>query len=225
MPLQLITTSDGSHSLLNTELNETYHSVHGAVRESLHVFIQNGLQFLIDKQNPTKIKLLEVGFGTGLNAFLTLHHIFKSTLEIHYVSLEAFPISKEMADQLNYPNDIDFAEAKELFALIHSSTWNQPIRITSNFILEKRETTLQEINLGVKEFDLIYFDAFAPNKQPEMWELPMLNKVAQAMKPDGIFVTYCAKGQLKRDLKFTGLSVEALSGPPGKREMIRAIKS
>jgi tRNA U34 5-methylaminomethyl-2-thiouridine-forming methyltransferase MnmC len=224
MPLQLIITADGSHSLLNTELNETYHSVHGAVRESLHVFIQSGLQFLIDKQNPTKIKLLEVGFGTGLNALLTLHHIFKSTLEIHYVSIEAFPIDLNIANQFNYPLDIDFEEAKELFATIHSCAWNKPVTILPNFILEKRQTTLQEINLSSEEFDLVYFDAFAPNKQPEMWELPIIIKIANAMKSQAVFVTYCAKGQLKRDLKSVGLTVETLPGPLGKREMLRAVK-
>ncbi len=224
MPLQLITTGDGSHSLLNTDLNETYHSTHGAVQESLHVFINNGLEFFIEHNKPLHIRILEVGFGTGLNAWLTLQLIQDSKIKIHYVSLEAFPISRDIASQLNYPTEIKFPQSKELFMALHEAAWNEPVSIPSNFIIEKRKTTLQEMDFHQNEFDLVYFDAFAPNKQPEMWEVSVLRKVERAIKPAGMFVTYCAKGQLKRDLRSLGLQVESLPGPPGKREMVRATK-
>lgn len=224
MALQLITTGDGSHTLLNTNLNETYHSTHGAVQESLHVFIKNGLDFFIKNNTPTEIKILEVGFGTGLNALLSLKQIRDSKIKIHYTSLEAFPISIETADQLSYPTDVLFQQSKQLFMSLHEAVWNEPVSILPNFTLEKIKITLQEISFQPSEFDLVYFDAFAPNKQPEMWELITLRKVVQAIKPKGAFVTYCAKGQLKRDLKSLGMIIETLSGPPGKREMVRAFK-
>ena len=224
MALQLITTGDGSQSLLNTDLNETYHSVHGAVRESLHVFIKNGLEFYIQQVQPTQINILEVGFGTGLNALLTLEHIQDSKINIQYTSLEAFPISWELASQLTYPADVPFQNSIELFQALHQADWDKPVSILPNFSLEKRKITLQEIEFKQPQFNLIYFDAFAPSKQPEMWERAVLAKVAQAMKPKGVFVTYCAKGQFKRDLKSLDLTVESLPGPPGKREMVRATK-
>jgi tRNA U34 5-methylaminomethyl-2-thiouridine-forming methyltransferase MnmC len=224
MALQLITTGDGSHSLLNTDLNETYHSTHGAVQESLHVFIRNGLDFFIERNRPKEIKILEVGFGTGLNALLSLKKIQDSKIKIHYTSLEAFPISIEIADQLSYSNDVVFPHSKQLFTSLHELGWNEPVSILANFTLEKRKITLQESSFRPSEFDLVYFDAFAPNKQPEMWELSTLRKVVQAIKPKGVFVTYCAKGQLKRDLKSFGMIIETLPGPPGKREMVRALK-
>jgi tRNA U34 5-methylaminomethyl-2-thiouridine-forming methyltransferase MnmC len=224
MALQLITTGDGSHSLLNTDLNETYHSTHGAVQESQHVFIKNGLDFFIEQNTPDEINILEVGFGTGLNALLTARQIQDSKIKVHYTSLEAFPISIELADQLSYSNDVVFQQSKQLFMSLHESGWDEPVSILANFTLEKKIITLQESSFHPSEFDLVYFDAFAPNKQPEMWEVDILEKVVQAMKPKGVFVTYCAKGQLKRDLKSLGMIIETLPGPPGKREMVRALK-
>lgn len=224
MPLQLITTGDGSHSLINTDLNETYHSTHGAAQESQHVFIKNGLDFFIEKNIPDEINILEVGFGTGLNALLTARQIQDSKIKVHYTSLEAFPISIDIADQLSYSNHVVFPHSKQLFMSLHESGWNEPVSILANFTLEKRKITLQESIFRPSEFDVVFFDAFAPNKQPEMWEVGILEKVVQAMKPKGVFVTYCAKGQLKRDLKSFGMIIETLSGPPGKREMVRALK-
>jgi len=224
MALQLITTGDDSHSLLNTDLKETYHSTHGAVQESQHVFIKNGLDFFIEQNTPDEINILEVGFGTGLNALLTLKQIQDSKIKVHYTSLEAFPISIEIAAQLSYSNDVVFQQSKQLFISLHESGWDEPVSILANFTLEKKIITLQESSFHPNEFDLVYFDAFAPNKQPEMWEVDVLKKVVQAIKPKGVFVTYCAKGQLKRDLKSIGTIIETLSGPPGKREMVRALK-
>ncbi len=223
--LRIIETKDGSHSLWNEALNETYHSTHGAVQESNHVFIKNGLQYWLDINLMKEISILEVGFGTGLNALLAVKESIDQKLKVHYTTLEAFPITSEVASQLNYPQQIAIDESEKLFHQIHSTKWNIPSRITSDFILEKREGEIQKISLSESEYDVIFFDAFAPAKQPEMWELPVLEKVVQSIKTKGTFVTYCAQGQLKRNLKSLGLDVESLPGPPGKREMVRATKS
>jgi tRNA U34 5-methylaminomethyl-2-thiouridine-forming methyltransferase MnmC len=203
--IKLITTSDGSHSLLNTELDETYHSRHGAVQESQYVFIKNGLdQCVCEVAN-----VFEVGFGTGLNALLTA----LTGRKVNYTSIEAFPLGEEVYSQLNY-------EPRELLLELHRNSQLE----TGSFRFEKLHTTLQSIALPPDEFNIIYFDAFAPSKQPSMWEFPMIEKVCNALVPGGIFVTYCAKGQLKRDLRSLGMEVETLPGPPGKKEMVRGTK-
>lgn len=219
--IEIIFTKDGSQTLRNLELNETYHSIHGAVQESLHVFIRHGLEFVQEK-SPQKISILEIGFGTGLNAWLTARHIQDANGHVEYVTLESFPLEESIWTKLNYAEkDAD----KALFTRLHLADWNNPIQINNNFKLHKKHVSVQETDLPLSEFDLIYFDAFAPEKQPEMWSQDVLKKVVSTMKPGGIFVTYCAKGQVKRDLKSLGLTVEALPGPPGKREMIRAHKT
>jgi tRNA U34 5-methylaminomethyl-2-thiouridine-forming methyltransferase MnmC len=215
--LKIITTEDGSHSLLNEALDETYHSRHGAVQESEYVFIQKGLNFILDSDKDT-VSILEIGFGTGLNALLTANISEQREIKIAYSTLETHPIPEEIWSTLNYSTD------KFLFEKIHTSVWNEWVAITSHFKLLKREESLQTVDLSSQQFDLIYFDAFAPNKQPEMWEHALLEKISKSMKSGAVFVTYCAKGQLKRDLKSLGLVVESLPGPPGKREMVRAIK-
>jgi len=222
--VELITTSDGSHSLLNSELNETYHSVHGAIQESIHVFIKNGLEYFQQKKHPTNIRILEVGFGTGLNALLTLQRSLEDTGTILYESLEAFPIDQETASLLNYPKALSFTDSEKYFVQLHQSVWDQEVELRSNFSLLKRHAKLQKAEIGEDKFDIIYFDAFAPSKQAELWELAILRKVERSMKLGAVFVTYCAKGQLKRDLKSLGLLVETLPGPPGKKEMVRAVK-
>jgi len=219
--LKIIETHDGSHSLLNEQLNETYHSVHGALQESRYVFIQQGLDVVTKKPEKSAINILEVGFGTGLNALLTLQSAIADDLAIHYTTLEAFPIEENIWSKLNYAES---ADSKIQFEKLHRADWNQITELTKDFKLEKLHTTLQQVILEKNRFDLIYFDAFAPNKQPEMWQLSMLQKTVDAMKAGGVFVTYCAKGQLKRDLQSLNLKVETLQGPPGKREMVRGVK-
>jgi tRNA U34 5-methylaminomethyl-2-thiouridine-forming methyltransferase MnmC len=224
MELKVITTSDGSHSLLNTRLQETYHSVHGAVQETMHVFIAHGLDYFIRKNQASALRLLEVGFGTGLNALLTVRYALSSPVDFQYTSLEAFPIPEDTVQALNYPEIVEMPGVRSVFNRLHSSRWNEEEEILPNFKLHKIQSTLQNANLAEQQFDLVYFDAFAPSKQPELWELGILAKVAATMKDGAVFVTYCAKGQLKRDLKSLGLTVETLPGPPGKKEMVRAEK-
>lgn len=219
---EIIITADGSHSLFNKALNETYHSIHGAVGESKHVFIQNGLDFFCQRTSQKQINILEVGFGTGLNALLSLQYIANHAIDINYTTLEAYPLEKEIWSSLNYADSI---ESKHHFELMHTEPWAQWNSITSNFQLFKINQTLQQVELPSAAYDLIFFDAFAPSKQPDMWIIEMLEKVVKSMAPNSIFVTYCAKGQLKRDLKTLGLQVETLQGPPGKHEMIRGVKS
>lgn len=216
--IKIIVTHDGSHSLLNEILDETYHSRHGAVQESSYVFLEKGLHYLVERSNLKTISILEVGFGTGLNALLTLTEAIKNDFNIKYTSLETFPLEQEVWMNLNYPDPFNF------FKGIHLAPWEKMYEIDTHFNLLKLNSSLLTRQLEPVQFDLIYFDAFAPNKQPEMWELPVLEKVVNALKPGGVFVTYCAKGQVKRDLKSVGLIVESLPGPPGKREMVRALK-
>ena len=218
----MIITGDGSHSLLNTALDETYHSRHGAVQESIYVFINKGLEHWLGQTGSNSTSILEIGFGTGLNALLTAQYSKDHSTKIEYSTLEAFPVEQSIWTQLNYA---DSPESKALFKKLHDAEWNKQQEITSDFKLIKIHDTLQHIELSAAAFDLIYYDAFAPNKQPEMWEYAALEKVVKSMKANSVFVTYCAKGQLKRDLRSLGLQVETLDGPPGKKEMIRATKS
>jgi tRNA U34 5-methylaminomethyl-2-thiouridine-forming methyltransferase MnmC len=220
--LKVIETQDGSHSLLNESLNETYHSTHGAIQESRHVFIKNGLHFLVARNHNLGISILEIGFGTGLNALLSLHESSDQKIKIHYTTVEAFPVAAQFVGQLNYADQLNFNPAH--FFDLHHANWNDVVNIIPTFDIEKREGTVQEMNFEDDMYDLVFFDAFAPNKQPEMWEKPLLEKIFRAMKKDAVFVTYCAKGQVKRDLKSVGLKVETLPGPPGKREMVRGLK-
>lgn len=222
--LTIITTSDGSHSLLNTQLNETYHSTHGAVQESIHVFLKNGFDFLLEENKLTQVNILEIGFGTGLNVLLTLYRGASLKIPIAYTSLEAFPITVEVARQLNYPETLSMPDAVEKFDSLHHAAWNAKTKIQPDFNLIKLHAKLEDAQLETERFDLVYYDAFAPSKQPEMWDIAMLGKVINTMTTGGVFVTYCAKGQLKRDLKSLGLQVETLAGPPGKKEMVRAVK-
>lgn len=220
--VEIILTKDGSHSLRNKKLDETYHSIHGAWQESVHVFIKNGLDYLLPFHHTQPVNILEVGFGTGLNTLLTLNKSKEiQPASIEYTSIEAFPLGEEIWSQLNYT---DRTEVTDYYYEIHKTSWGHKRQLTPNFTLLKLHTSIQEVELEQGRYDLVYFDAFAPNKQPEMWDLSILKKINQAMARHSIFVTYCAKGQLKRDLRILGMKVETLAGPPGKKEMVRALK-
>ncbi|HTH54620.1 MAG TPA: tRNA (5-methylaminomethyl-2-thiouridine)(34)-methyltransferase MnmD, partial [Cyclobacteriaceae bacterium] len=188
--LKIIETEDGSHSLLNESLNETYHSTHGAIRESLHVFINNGLHFLLERNKLSHLSILEIGFGTGLNALLAFRESQDQKIKIHFTTVEAFPIAADFIAGLNYPDQLKFSPRH--FVELHHADWNKTVSITPTFDIEKREGTVQELNFDDEIFDLVFFDAFAPNKQPEMWERPLLEKIFRSMKNDAVFVTYCA---------------------------------
>ncbi|UII33506.1 tRNA (5-methylaminomethyl-2-thiouridine)(34)-methyltransferase MnmD [Fulvivirga ulvae] len=221
--IRLITTDDGSHSLYVPKLNETYHSFHGAVQESRHVFIEMGLKHRMS-QGLKAIHIFEVGLGTGLNALLTAEFAIKYQVHIHFTSIEAFPVDYDLVKQLNYTSYLEAPEARSWFEAIHNAPWHNDIAIHPFFTLHKIQSKLEEHEIPVSTFDVIYFDAFAPNKQAELWDLKILSLIAQSMEPLGVFVTYCAKGQLKRDLQSLYLKVETLKGPPGKKEMVRATK-
>ena len=221
--IKIITTEDGSHSLYNKILNETYHSFHGAIQESKHVFIKSGLDYLLEK-GKTEINVFEVGFGTGLNALLTAEWAEKNEIYISYDSIEAFPVSKEYTSQLNYTSVIKGENIQSWFDSLHDIPWDEQHKINNFFSFKKINGLMKEYPLPRDKYDVIFFDAFAPNKQPEMWELDILSKIYQSMMPGGAFVTYCAQGQLKRNLKSLNMEVETLTGPPGKKEMVRAIK-
>ncbi len=213
-------TDDGSHSIISEQFKESYHSRHGALKESLHVFINAGLKALDKKET---INILEVGLGTGLNAWLTMLENKTLHKTIHFTGIEPYPISKEMAESLNYPTVAEKTDTTECFLKIHKEDWETPITFDDNFTLTKSKTTLEDFSSDQK-FDLVYFDAFAPNAQPELWTEAIFQKIFDIMAPGGIMVTYCAKGTVKRGLKGIGFTVETLEGPPGKREMTRAVK-
>lgn len=235
MSHKLIVTKDGSHSLFIEELNEHYHSIHGAIRESIHVFIEAGLKHVCkikpvpENESGQKINILEVGFGTGLNTFLSILESQKLTNTFDYVTLEAFPLTEEIITALNYSSLLveqanSTMALQLLFNMMHLAEWNRKVSLTSKFKLQKIHNTLQQVELK-DQFDLVYYDAFGPTAQPEMWEEPVFLKLWNAMSENGVLVTYCAKGSVKRTLKTIGFQVESLSGPPGKREMIRATKN
>ncbi len=218
--MKIITTADGSHSLLNESMQETYHSVHGAIQESMHVFIQSGLQCWLASNKIGSLRIFEVGFGTGLNTWLTFQHAQHVNCNVDYVSVEAFPLSEDIWSVLNYAEPT----RRDEFFNLHRLPWNTEHQVDAQFRLKKISARLPDVELDEASFDVIFFDAFAPGKQPEMWSLSILQKVEHAMKPGAVLVTYCAKGQVKRDLRSLQMIVETLPGPPGKKEMIRATK-
>lgn len=219
---RFLITEDGSHTIYLPELRETYHSTHGAIRESDYVFIRQGLEQAL-QGGKQSIKIFEMGFGTGLNALLSWIYAEKNQVSITYQSIEAFPLTLDEVQKLNYPDLIDAEDANTKFHKIHQCKWNESVELSPYFHLRKIDQWIQKFHTDT-QFDVCFFDAFAPSKQAEMWEIPILEKVKNMLVPKGILVTYCAKGQLKRDLKTLGFEVESLPGPPGKKEMVRAVK-
>jgi len=215
---QIIRTSDGSDTIFVPELNEHYHSIHGAVQESAYIFISCGFDFC--KADP--INIFEVGFGTGLNALLTAIKSNNGTREVNYTSIEKYPIDESIVKSLNH-HQFAGDSGKEIFNSIHSAEWNHSVNICRNFNLLKISGDFtKDILQG--NYDLIYFDAFGPDKQPEMWTKEIFASVAAVTNKNGILVTYSAKGEVKRNLKACGFDVTLLPGPPGKRQIIRAVK-
>jgi tRNA U34 5-methylaminomethyl-2-thiouridine-forming methyltransferase MnmC len=219
---ELILTGDGSHTLYVPQLNEHYHSTFGAIQESRHIFIEAGLKQTFPVQSP--LRILEVGFGTGLNAFLSLLEAGKSGKIIHYTSIEPFPLNPEITILLNYPELLSTAKTS-LFKKMHDAEWNREIKVTGQFTLIKVLQYLQKIKLERNYFDLVYFDAFGPEVQPDLWTEEIFRKIFLSLKKGGILMTYSAKGSVRRALKNSGFSVEKLPGPAGKREITKAIKN
>ena len=218
MDSELKITSDGSHTLYVPSLDEHYHSHFGAITESKHIFIGAGLASLTSRN----ISILEVGFGTGLNALLTALYAGEHKIRVTYTSLEKYPLDPEIVQQLNY-GMLTGSNGTELFEAIHSAPWGSPVPITEWFSLNKIQSDLTADDPeGL--FDLVFFDAFGPDKQPEMWTEEVMRRIAAVTRPGSVFVTYSAKGSLKRMLRALGFDVTLLPGPPGKRVMTRAVK-
>lgn len=226
----IIKTADGSHSLFVEELNEHYHSIHGAIQESKHVFIDAGLKPFISDLTASfsggkePLAILEIGLGTGLNAMLTYLETQKSDTNIHYTAIEAYPVSADLIDQLNYVELLNAQNLQPVYTTIHACEWDMPVALSNQFTILKIKNTLQEAVLE-NSYHLIYFDAFGPGVQPEMWTEEIFAKLYAVVESGGCLVTYCAKGEVKRTLKRVGFTVESLPGPPGKREMVRARKN
>ena len=209
---ELVQTEDGSFTFFIPEANETYHSIHGADQEASHVFIQYGL-----KACPNaNVKILEVGMGTGLNVLLTF---LQKDQPVHYISLEPFPIERDKLDTwiASRVDDVD------LIRHIHDSPWGLDTELSKAFLFRKEQLGIMDFH-SEEKFNVIYFDAFGPQVEPELWTLEVMQRCYELLEPGGIWVSYCAKGQVRRNLQEVGFKVERLPGPPGKREMLRAIK-
>lgn len=246
MALQLIQTGDGSSSLYHSALDETYHSRHGAIAESKHVFIQNGLNHRLNQgqmqpdqgskqpNTPEALSILEMGFGTGLNALLTFlyqQEVLKNSPSalvscsipmIQYQSLEAYPLKPEIYESLDYASQLGCD--KDAFLALHRAPWEQPVAVGYGFELLKKAMRFEDFK-APPSFDLVYYDAFGARVQPELWEMERFSSLYQALNPGGVFVTYAAKGSVRRALQEVGFVVERLPGPPGKREMLRGTKN
>lgn len=224
MERKIIKTGDGSVTIHLPEWNEQYHSRHGAVQEALHVFIKMGLHYFLEGNKTDKISILEIGFGTGLNAFITALEAEKLQLKIDYTGVEAYPVEASEIRDLNYPAILSAEDKKQVFLEMHSTNWEKQEEIVPHFSLTKQQKKFQDLKEEEK-YDLVYFDAFGARVQPELWTENIFSIMYRAMKPGGVLVTYAAKGSVRRAMQAVGFKVERLPGPPGKREMLRAVKS
>ena len=220
MTLQHVLTEDGSSTLFIPELNEHYHSTFGAVQESRHIFIHEGYEHI----RTSPVRIFEAGFGTGLNAFLTFLASEKEGKTVHYTTIEKFPLDDSIVHLLNYPQIVHPANA-DIFQALHTAEWNRDTRISDHFTLHKMTGDIRNVKLDENFFDLVYFDAFGPNVQPELWTEEIFQMLYKAMREGSCLVTYSVKGSVRRALRAAGFTLEKLPGPPGKREMTRATKN
>lgn len=221
---EIITTSDGSTTIYFPELNEHYHSKHGAINEAEHVFIKNGLDHYLENNDVDQLRILEIGFGTGLNAFITFLNAVQRNQKVNYVGVEAYPIQAPEIEKLNYLDVLKSKEYQKVFDKMHQEPWGEWIEIMPLFELNKRKQLFSEIN-DICDFDLVYFDAFGARVQPELWTEVIFQKMYDALDDYGVLVTYAAKGSVRRAMQAVGFVTERLPGPPGKREMLRATKN
>lgn len=216
---EIIVTGDGSVTIHLPDMKESYHSKFGAIREAYHVFIQNGLALT----NGQPVAVLEIGFGTALNAFITYLESCKNGQQINYTGVEAYPVELEEAMQLNYVAELNAPESEDVYRTMHAHPWELPVKLNDKFTLIKQHKFFHDIE-DVELYDLIYFDAFGFHAQPELWSEEIFSKMYKALKPNGILVTYACRTVIKNAMKSVGFTTEKLPGPPGKREMLRAYK-
>ncbi len=222
MKKKIIVTSDGSHSISIEDWSETYHSIHGAIQESKHVYIQNGLHKLTNLSN---VRVLEFGFGTGLNALLTMQEVMQHNQTLEYHTIEAFPLQKEEYELLDYSNNLkEFDVANILFKKSHHCNWGSLISLSDTIQLHKINARFEEVILLENYFDLVYFDVFGYQFQPDLWSEAIFKKAFDSLKKGGILVTYACRSIIRRNMKAVGFEVDRVPGPPGKREMIIAYK-
>ncbi|MGK0412210.1 MAG: tRNA U34 5-methylaminomethyl-2-thiouridine-forming methyltransferase MnmC [Polaribacter sp.] len=227
MKREILITSDGSTTIHLPDWDEQYHSKHGAIQEAYHVFIKSGFEPVCSElasESKGNISILEIGFGTGLNAFITFLEGNKKEVKIEYVGVEAYPVLADEIQKLNYVSELNASEHQLIFDAMHDISWDEKQAISDDFLLTKRKQFFADIQ-DENVFNLIYFDAFGARNQPELWTEEIFKKMYTALKFKGILVTYSAKGSVRRALQTVGFIVERLPGPPGKREMLRAIKN
>ena len=223
MKRKIVLTDDGSHSIFLEEVNQHYHSHFGAFQESNHIFIEAGFCSDILSDLET-VSILEIGFGTGLNALLTYFKAKELQKKVYYETLELYPLIKEEVLQLNYPSLLPYSDAKEIFTILHEFSWNKEQIISEDFTLYKRQISAVNASYTTNYFDLVYFDAFSPEVQPELWTKEVFKPIYQSMKKNSILLTYCTKGSVKKILIEIGFKIEKLPGPEGKREILRGKK-
>ncbi|MFA8298852.1 MAG: tRNA (5-methylaminomethyl-2-thiouridine)(34)-methyltransferase MnmD [Hyphomicrobiales bacterium] len=224
MEVKKIITKDGSCSLYVPELDETYHSTNGAYQEAIHIFIQRGLEYIVDSKDINTVRIFEAGFGTGLNAFLTYKRAKELDLSIEYYCIEAFPLQEDVIMNLNYHELGSCSEYKSILEDLHHAKWGELVSIDNNFSIYKIKSDLSDPCVDDIKFDLIYFDAFGPDVQPELWTEDVFRKYYDILLDKGCLITYSVKGIVKRALKKVGFGISKLPGPPGKREICRADK-
>ncbi len=215
---KIVETEDGSSSIFSEEINEHYHSIHGARNESQHVFIDYGIAQLKDNK---LLRVLEVGYGTGLNALLTAIYALENKIKVEYSAVEAFPLSKEISRSLAFAKE---NSEKNLYFDIVEAEWNKLVSIHDSFKINKIDKRIQDCNFEKDFFDIVYFDAFSPEAQPEMWTKEIFSKITNSMKTNSLLTTYSVKGEVKRNLKACGMQIKKCPGPKGKREILNAFK-